>query len=104
MNTDQEYRDEQREAQRLWQQNNPDYWKHYQRNRQNCSEHDRQLQRQRDKTDQKCDSSTRAAIVKMDTLERIFNDTTKTYLISPEQGNSVKMDALEVKIIPVTAR
>jgi hypothetical protein len=37
----------------------------------------------------------------MDTLNRIFNDTTTTYLISPEPGIGAKMDALEVKIIPV---
>ena len=104
MSTDQEYCNDQREAQRLWQQNNPDYWKHYRRNKGNHHQRDRQLQNKREKVDQKYDSSTPAVPVKMDTLERIFNDTTKTYLISPEQGSSVKMDALEVKIIPVTIR
>jgi hypothetical protein len=104
MNSDQEYRTEQLEARRLWQKNNPDYWKHYRRNRQYPSQRDRQLLQKRDKADRKCDSSPRAASVKMDTLEQIFNDTTKTYLISPEQGDVVKMDALKVKIIPVTTR
>lgn len=104
MNTDQEYRSDQREAQQLWQQNNPDYWKHYRHNKQNHYQRNRQLQEKRDKADRKCNSPSRAVPVKMDTLERLFNDTTMTYLISPEQGSSVKMDALEVKIIPVTTR
>lgn len=104
MSIDQEYRAEQREAQRLWQHNNPDYWKHYRRNTPKHCRRNRQLQQKRDKTDLKCDSSTRVVPVKMDTLEQIINDTTKTYLILAKQGSLVKMDALEVKIVPVTAR
>jgi hypothetical protein len=104
MSTDQDYRTEQREAQRLWHQNNPDYWKRYRRNKQKHGRGDRQLQQKRDKAERKCDSSTRVVPVKMDTLEQIINDTTKTYLVLAGQGDFAKMDALEVKIIPVTTR
>ena len=90
MDTDPDYRANQRESQRSWQQRNPDYWLWYRCKNTNYRRRNRVLQRGRDN------------LAKMDTLNRIFNDTTTTYLISPEPGNRVKMDALEVKIIPVS--
>lgn len=90
MDTDPDYRANQRDSQRSWRQRNPDYWQRYRCNNPHYRRRNRRLQRARDD------------LAKMDTLSRIFNDTTMTYLISPEPGNRVKMDALEVKIVPVT--
>ncbi len=50
MNTDSDYRADQRESQRLWQQNNPDYWREYRRNHQEYREHNLQMQRVRNGT------------------------------------------------------
>lgn len=90
MDLDPDYRTNQRESQHSWQQRNPDYWQRYRRKNTNYCRRNRELQRRRDD------------LAKMDTLNRIFNDITTTYLISPEPGNRIKMDALEVKIIPVS--
>lgn len=97
MSTDPDYRANQQQSQTIWQQRNPDYWRRYRlRNRDYCLRN-RQLQRARDKA-----SPDRRNLAKMDTLNSILNDTTTTYLLSPEPDNFVKMDALEVKIIPVS--
>ena len=61
----------------------------------------RQLQKVRDKVKQQT-VIAREHLAKMDTLERIINDTSTTYYISGVSGNLAKMDALEVKIIPIT--
>lgn len=102
MNTDSDYRADQRESQRLWQQNNPDYWREYRRNHQEYREHNRQMQRVRDGTYKQPKAYDEIDLAKMDTLNRILNATTETYFISPGPDNLVKMDALQVKIIPFT--
>jgi hypothetical protein len=38
----------------------------------------------------------------MDTLDSFLNDTTASYFIRPVNGDFAKMDALEVKIIPIS--
>ncbi len=103
MSEDRDYQATQRESQRLWQQNNPDYWRQYRRNNCDYRRRNRLLQRARDDVSRCRQPSTGNSLAKMDTLNRILDDTTMTYIISAGPGNLAKMDALQVKIIPFTA-
>lgn len=104
MRTDQEYRTSQQEGQRLWQQNNPDYWQRYRSNNSDYRHRNRLLQKVRDSRRRRRHQATKDDLAKMDTLESILNDNTGIYFISPDPGNLAKMDALPVKIIPLTVR
>ena len=85
MATDPEYHENQRDNQKHWQENNPDYWCH-RRNRQKPPPAAPVHQR-----------------VKMDTLSSNYHLISGVYLISPAPQSSVKMDTLLVKIIPVSS-
>lgn len=104
MRTDQEYRTSQQEGQRLWQQNNPDYWQRYRSNNSDYRYRNRLLQKVRDSRRRRRHQVTKDDLAKMDTLESFLNDTTGTYFISPGPDNLAKMDALQVKITPLTMR
>jgi hypothetical protein len=64
-------------------------------------ERNRQLQQVRDK---KKSQTAADHLAKKDTLIQYFNDTTTTYYIYAGGENLAKMDALSVKIIPITPR
>ena len=85
MATDPAYQENQHRAQKQWQENNPDYWQKYRRNRQKPPPAAPVPQR-----------------VKMDTLSRNFHLISGEYLIYPAPQSSVKMDALLVKTSPVS--
>lgn len=101
--TDPDYRTNQRESQRAWQKKNPSYWRHYRQKNPNYRERNRIRQRARDRIRPRTTGAD-GNLAKMDTLERIFNDSSTTYFISADYENLAKMDALPVKIIPVTTR
>lgn len=85
MATDTDYQENQRNAQKQWQEHNPDYWQKYRRNRHKPPPAAPVPQR-----------------VKMDTLSRNSHLISGEYLISPSPQSSVKMDTLWVKISPVS--
>jgi hypothetical protein len=96
---DPEHRANKRESQRVWQGKNPSYWQQYRSKNQDYCQRNRQRQQARDRHRT---AAAEADLAKMDTLERIFHDTSRTYFISASPGNLAKMDAIPVKIIPIT--
>ena len=98
---DPDYRANRRESQRAWQKKNPSYWRRYRHKNPDYDERNRELQRERDRA-KRPKTGADENLAKMDTLARILNDTSTTYLISANQGTLAKMDTLSVKIIPVT--
>jgi hypothetical protein len=50
MLADERYRHDQQEAQKIWRENNPDYWKEYRANNDRYTEQNRLRQRQRNRT------------------------------------------------------
>ena len=98
---DPDHRANKRESQRVWQDKNPSYWQQYRNKNPYYCERNRQLQRARDRARHRT-AATETDLAKMDTLECIFHDNSMTYFISASQGNLAKMDAIPVKIIPIT--
>jgi len=96
---DPDYRANKKESQQIWKQKNPAYWKLYRRRHPEYCQRNRQTQRIRDRLKNEFCSDH---LVKMDTLDLILNDTTESYFICPAKGDLVKMDALAVKIIPIS--
>jgi hypothetical protein len=91
MDTDPEYRLNQRDAQEHWSERNPEYW----RNR-------RQALPQKDADGQARNATTcPRKPVKMDALTANSFDFAGEYMLTPVAA-AVKMDALRVKIIPVS--
>jgi len=99
---DPDYRVNKRESQQIWKENNPGYWKQYRRGHPKYCKRNRQRQRIRDHARQK--NASHDDLVKMDTLDLFLNDTTDSYFICPAESGLVKMDALAVKIIPISIR
>lgn len=94
METDSDYRENQRDCQRNWRENNRDYWRTYRnRNKRYCIRN-RLRQKIRDQRHR-----SRDALAKMDTLASDVPPITGRYIILPSLA---KMDALEVEIIPIT--
>lgn len=86
MTTDPDYRKNQRDARKTWRERNPDYWR----------------KRRAAKRDPPARSA--APAVKMDTLSRYFNAKTAKYIIVSIDAKGRKMDALPVKIVPLSTR
>lgn len=92
METDDDYRENQRDCQRQWREKHPDYWREYRKNNQRY--------RERNKIQQKVrDQKRRLCLAKMDALTLETNTLSGRYYIVPLLG---KMDALEVDIVPIT--
>jgi len=85
MDTDPDYLENQRDAQKQWQEHNPDYWQNYRRKRQKPPP-----------------AAPVAQRVKMDTLSRNSHLISGEYFIYPAPQSSIKMDTIRVKIIPVS--
>ncbi len=98
--TDPDYRANKQESQQAWKEKNPGYWKQYRRRRPEYCKRNRKDQRIRDQNRRINVSSDH--LVKMDTLDLFLNDTTASYFICPAESGLVKMDALAVKIIPIS--
>ncbi len=98
---DPDHRANKRESQRAWQSKNPIYRQKYRGKNPDYCERNRQLQQVRDRAKRQA-ATAEVHLAKMDTLEHILNDTSMTYFISASLGNLAKMDALPVKIIPIT--
>ena len=99
---DPDYRTNKRESQQAWREKNPGYWKQYRRKHPGYCKRNRQRQRIRDRN--RCNNASyNDDLVKMDTLDLFLNDTTTSYFICPAESGLVKMDALEVKIVPISS-
>lgn len=99
--TDPDYQTNKKESQEIWSQKNPDYWKQYRREHPEYCRRNRQMQLIRDRS-RRINASCDDHLAKMDTLNSFLNDTTMSYFICPAGDDLVKMDALEVKIIPIS--
>lgn len=88
MTTDSDYRKNQRDAQKTWREQNPDYWR----------------KRRAAKRDPPTRSSGSVSVPtgKMDALGRYFNAKTARYIIVSIDARGRKMDALPVKIVPLS--
>ncbi|PIP43926.1 MAG: hypothetical protein COX17_04310 [Deltaproteobacteria bacterium CG23_combo_of_CG06-09_8_20_14_all_60_8] len=87
MTTDPDYRNNQRDAQKTWRERNPDYW--------------RKRAAKRAPPPRPTGSVT-APAVKMDTLSEYFNAETVKYIIVSIDARGRKMDALPVRIVPLS--
>ena len=96
MATDADYRKNQKEAQATWQENNPQYWRHYRNTHPEYVQNNRCLQKQRD-------ARRRAVrLAKMDALNPKKHIMSGTYYLVPFLDNLAKMDALTQKINIIT--
>lgn len=98
---DETYRKDQKEAQEIWLNNNPDYWKDYRRKNLKYTERNRKKQRKRNQI-QRAESATEPIskpIAKMDTLTLENNIISGKYELVPVGPDMIaKMDALIVEI------
>jgi hypothetical protein len=96
--TDEEYRLNQKDAQRCWRQRHRDYWRKYRQSHPDYSQRNRNQQRQRNHL------RGRGLIAKMDALAPQRSVTSGRYELVPvEPGGFAKMDALIVEIHVVSA-
>jgi hypothetical protein len=90
MATDPDYRANQQDAYHAWCDQNPDYW--------------RQRRHQHSPTDpQPVAQTPPEPIVKMDALKGFSTFVSGIYVLTPADTVARKMDALTVKIIPISA-
>jgi hypothetical protein len=85
--TDPDYQANQRDAQKLWRERNRDYWRNYRRRR-----HDRRKE----------PINPPGKTAKMDTFMPDTFIFPGSYMLVPIFAGPVKMDALAVKIIPLS--
>lgn len=98
---DETYRKDQKEAQEIWLNNNPDYWKDYRRKNLKYTERNRKKQRKRNQI-QRAESATKPIskpIAKMDALTLENKIISGKYELVPVGPDMIaKMDALIVEI------
>jgi len=93
MASDPDYQANQRDCQKRWRKQNPDYWRQYRMNNPLYVERNRLLQRKRDRK-RRLDN-----LAKMDALKRVSLLESGTYYIIPEGADLAKMDALDWRFI-----
>ena len=86
MKNDPEYRDNQRDAQQCWMEQNRDYWRRYRDQHPEYVKRNRLLQRERDRRRRIGD------LAKMDASEKISLVKPGSYYLIPAKGNLAKMD------------
>lgn len=91
--SDLDYQANQRDCQKRWRKQNPDYWRQYRMNNPLYVERNRLLQRKRDRK-RRLDN-----LAKMDALKRVSLLESGTYYIIPEGADLAKMDALDRRFI-----
>ena len=98
MKNDSEYRDNQRDAQQCWMEQNRDYWRQYREQHPQYVKRNRLLQRERDRRRRIRD------LAKMDTSREISLVKPGSYYLIPAKRDLAKMDALSPKyfLIPQT--
>jgi hypothetical protein len=98
MANDPDYKATQRDCRKRWLKQNPDYWRKYRIRNPQYTEHNRLLQKKRDRK-RRLDN-----LAKMDALERVSHLESGTYYLMPEGVDLAKMDALNHRfiLIPTT--
>ena len=103
---DEIYRKDQKEAQEVWLNNNPDYWKDYRRKNLKYTERNRKKQRKRNQI-QRAESATKPIskpIAKMDALTHENKIISGKYELVPVRPDMIaKMDALIVEINTISS-
>jgi len=89
MKDDPDYRDDHRDAQQSWIEDNPDYWRRYRSQHAEYVERNRLLQKERDRK--------RRDLAKMDALGEISPIKPGSYYLIPAKGDLAKMDTLSHK-------
>lgn len=101
MADDQTYHRDQKEAQEIWLNKNPDYWKQYRSNHCEYTDRNRDKQKERNRSG-KVSSAAKPSfseIAKMDALNHKNHTLSGRYHLIPLSGKKIaKMDALIVKI------
>jgi len=97
MATDDDYRLNQKDAQRRWREQHPDYSKEYRKSHPEYCQRNRKMQKHRDQKRQAL------RLAKMDALNQLKPVNPGTYYLIPLWPNLAKMDALaqRITIIPV---
>jgi hypothetical protein len=92
--TDPDYKANQKESQKTWRENHPDYWREYRERNPQYAEHNRNQQRERRRS---------GSVAKMDASTIDLPLESGTYFIMPASGDVAKMDASarKVRLIPV---
>jgi hypothetical protein len=92
--TDPDYKANQRDCQKTWRDNNPDYWREYRERNEKYTERNRNRQRERRRG---------GGVAKMDASGMDLALESGIYYIVPESADVAKMDASakKVRLIPV---
>jgi len=99
MKNDEIYRKDQKEAQKIWLDNNPDYWKKYRRKNLKYAENNRKKQNKRNQKAKSATEPISKPIAKMDALTHENKIISGRYELVPVKSNIIaKMDALIVEI------
>ena len=98
MANDPDYKATQQDCRKRWLKQNPDYWREYRIRNPQYTEHNRLLQKKRDR------KRRLGNLAKMDALERVSHLESGTYYLMPEGVDLAKMDALNHRfiLIPTT--
>jgi len=91
MKDDPDYRDDHRDAQQSWIEDNRDYWRRYRSQHAEYVERNRLLQKERDRKRRIGD------LAKMDALGEISPIKPGSYYLIPAKGDLAKMDTLSQK-------
>jgi hypothetical protein len=101
MAADERYRHDQKEAQKIWRENNPDYWKKYRSKNDRYTEENRLRQRQRNRTRRGLSAGRVQlnGIAKMDAIKGKNDILSGRYKLVPIVAQKIaKMDAFIVEI------
>jgi hypothetical protein len=102
LQNDEDYRKNQRDAQRIWRKNNPDYWKKYRMDHPEYADRNRSFQIKRNlkaRGDPRNLDTNPDKIAKMDDLSKNNSLTSGYYMLYPVAvGKIAKMDEMLVKI------
>jgi hypothetical protein len=96
---DETYRKDQKEAQEVWLNNNPDYWKNYRSKNKKYTQRNRKKQRKRNQKARSETAPISKPIAKMDALTNENSVISGKYELVPVKSDMIaKMDALIVEI------
>lgn len=102
LNKDADYKVNQYQANKRWQERHPDYWRSYRQSHPGYTQRNRERQRVK-KRSLFAKSEMRREFAKSDALSAISSIKTGTYLITPvKESEFAKSDALLVKIVAFT--
>lgn len=95
---DPDYKQNQQDSQKRWNDRNPEYWKNYRRLHPEYADRNRRQQRDRDST-----RSRRGSLAKMDASQALSIVKEGTYYLTPASSDLAKMDALAQKVLIIPA-